>query len=64
MKAFVVLSSDFKNKEPNEMIKELQDYVTKKTGAWMSPRKVNYVLVTKFVYLVNVFNRQSAPTQI
>ncbi|XP_020612221.1 acyl-coenzyme A synthetase ACSM3, mitochondrial-like [Orbicella faveolata] len=43
VKAFVVLSSDFKNKEPNEMIKELQDYVTKKTGAWMSPRKIEFV---------------------
>ncbi|XP_020612224.1 acyl-coenzyme A synthetase ACSM4, mitochondrial-like isoform X2 [Orbicella faveolata] len=39
VKAFVVLSSDFKNKEQGEMIKELQDYVTKKTGAWMSPRE-------------------------
>ena len=51
MKAFVVLSSDFKNKEQDEMIKELQDHVTKKTAAWVSPRKVGYVLFTKYVYL-------------
>ncbi|XP_020612223.1 acyl-coenzyme A synthetase ACSM3, mitochondrial-like isoform X1 [Orbicella faveolata] len=43
VKAFVVLSSDFKNKEQGEMIKELQDYVTKKTGAWMSPREIEFV---------------------
>ena len=45
MKAFVVLSRDFKNKEQDEMIKELQDYVIKKTRAWMSPRKVS----TKYI---------------
>jgi len=49
VKAFVVLSSDFKNKEQDEMIKELQDYVTKKTGAWMSPRKVSYFVRTSWV---------------
>lgn len=36
------------------MIKELQNYVTKKTGAWMSPRKVSYVLFTQFVDLISI----------
>lgn len=54
MKAFIVLSSDFKNTNQDDMIKELQNYVTKKTGAWMSARKVSYVLFTKFVDLISV----------
>ena len=64
MKAFIVLSSDFKNKNQDEMIKELQNYVTKKTGAWMSPRKVSYVLFTKFVDLINVSHWQNSPKYI
>jgi len=43
VKAFIVLSSDSKNKNQDEMIKELQNYVTKKTGAWMSPRKIEFM---------------------
>lgn len=54
VKAFVVLSSDSKNKNQDEMIKELQNYVTKKTGAWMSPRKVSYVLFTQSVDLISI----------
>lgn len=64
MKAFIVLSSDFKNKNQDEMIKELQNYVIKKTGAWMSPRKVSYVLFTKFVDLINVSHWQNSPKYI
>ena len=39
-KAFVVLSSEFQNKEENEMISELQDHMMKNAAAWMKPAKV------------------------
>lgn len=64
MKAFIVLSSDFKNTNQDDMIKELQNYVTKKTGAWMSPRKVSYVLFTKFGDLISVSHWQNSPKYI
>ncbi|XP_068721631.1 acyl-coenzyme A synthetase ACSM4, mitochondrial-like isoform X2 [Montipora capricornis] len=38
-KAFVVLSSEFQNKEENEVITELQDHMMKNAGAWMKPAK-------------------------
>ena len=37
VKAIVVLTDDFKNKEQNDLTKELQDHVTRNTAAWMSP---------------------------
>ncbi|KAJ7376475.1 acyl-CoA synthetase medium-chain member 4 [Desmophyllum pertusum] len=43
VKAFVVLSNEFKNKEQDEMMKELQDHVQKSAGAWMSPAKMEFV---------------------
>lgn len=40
MKAFVVLSSGFKNRTQDELVKELQDHVAYNTAAWMCPKKV------------------------
>lgn len=35
-----MLSSGFKERSQDELIKELQDHVTYNTGAWMCPKKV------------------------
>ena len=40
MKAFIVLSSGFKDKNQDEMIKELQEHVTRNTAEWMCPERV------------------------
>lgn len=43
IKAFVVLSSGFKDKNQEEMIKELQDHVSYNASGWMRPEKVEFV---------------------
>ncbi|KAJ7376470.1 Acyl-coenzyme A synthetase acsm4, mitochondrial-like [Desmophyllum pertusum] len=43
IKAFIVLSSGFINRNHNELIKELQDHVTYNTAAWMCPKKVEFI---------------------
>ena len=40
LKAFIVLSSDFKNKNQDELMKELQEYMQYNAAAWMCPEKV------------------------
>ncbi|XP_020612238.1 acyl-coenzyme A synthetase ACSM4, mitochondrial-like [Orbicella faveolata] len=42
-KAFIVLSSGFKERNQDELIKELQDHVTYNTGAWMCPKKMEFI---------------------
>ncbi|XP_078368730.1 acyl-coenzyme A synthetase ACSM4, mitochondrial-like isoform X2 [Oculina patagonica] len=43
IKAFIVLSSGFKHKHQDELIKELQDHVTYNTGEWMCPKKMEFI---------------------
>jgi len=43
IKAFIVLSSGFKERNQDELIKELQDHVTYSTGAWMCPKKMEFI---------------------
>ncbi|XP_078368735.1 acyl-coenzyme A synthetase ACSM4, mitochondrial-like [Oculina patagonica] len=43
IKAFIVLSSGFKNKNQDELITELQDHVTYNTGKWMCPKKMEFI---------------------
>ncbi|XP_078364359.1 acyl-coenzyme A synthetase ACSM4, mitochondrial-like [Oculina patagonica] len=42
-KAFVVLSSGFRNKNREQLVRELQDHVTYNTAAWMCPRKMEFL---------------------
>lgn len=43
IKAFIVLSNDFKSKNQDELMKELQDHVTNNAGGWMRPEKMEFV---------------------
>ena len=40
MKAFIVLSSDSKDQQNDDMVKELQNHVTHNTASWMKPHVV------------------------
>lgn len=55
MKAFIVLSSGFKNENQDHLIKTLQDHVTYNSASWMSPEKVVYIILS---YKFNQRNRQ------
>lgn len=46
VKAFVVLTADFKSRDHKELIKELQTHVKSVTAPYKYPRKVNYPLNT------------------
>lgn len=43
VKAFVVLSDEFKEAQQNETVKVLQDHVTRCSAAWMCPTKIEFV---------------------
>ncbi|KAM7449919.1 Acyl-coenzyme A synthetase acsm3 [Porites harrisoni] len=43
VKAFVILSKDFRRKNQDELKKELQDHVRCNTGAWMCPKEVEFI---------------------
>ncbi|XP_027036792.1 acyl-coenzyme A synthetase ACSM4, mitochondrial-like isoform X1 [Pocillopora damicornis] len=43
MKAFIVLSSGFKNENQDHLIKTLQDHVTYNSASWMSPEKMEFI---------------------
>uniref|UniRef100_A0A8B9C2Y3 medium-chain acyl-CoA ligase n=1 Tax=Anser brachyrhynchus TaxID=132585 RepID=A0A8B9C2Y3_9AVES len=43
VKAFVVLTSDYVSRDPEEMMKELQDHVKKVTAPYKYPRKMEFV---------------------
>lgn len=43
LKAFIVLSSDFKNKNQDELMKELQEYMQYNAAAWMCPEKIEFI---------------------
>lgn len=43
LKAFIVLTSGFKERNQDELIKELQDHVTYNTGTWMCPKKMEFI---------------------
>ncbi|XP_078366368.1 acyl-coenzyme A synthetase ACSM3, mitochondrial-like isoform X2 [Oculina patagonica] len=43
IKAFIVLSNGFKDKNQDELIKELQDHVTYNTAEWMCPKKMEFI---------------------
>lgn len=43
LKAFIVLSSDFKNKNQDELKTELQEYMKYNAAAWMCPEKIEFI---------------------
>ena len=40
MKAFIVLSDDFKNNNQDELMKELREHMRYNAADWMCPEKV------------------------